>query len=54
MMSISVGTEPSSIARRLEASSTRSIALSGRNRSVMYREESLAAATRAESLILTP
>ena len=35
-------------------SSTRSIALSGRNRSVMYLSESMAEATRAESRISTP
>ncbi len=51
--SISVGTDWSSIASRLAASSTRSIALSGRKRSVMYRDASLAAVTSAESLILT-
>ena len=36
------------------ASSTRSIALSGRNLSVMYLFESTAAVTSAESVILTP
>src|SRR5207253_2139785 len=41
--------------RRLEAaSSIRSMALSGRNRSVMYRWDSMAAATIAESVMRTP
>ena len=35
-------------------SSTRSIALSGRKRSVMYRSDSVAAATSAESVMRTP
>ncbi len=39
--------------RRDAASSTRSIALSGRKRLVMYRSDSVAAATSAESLIAT-
>ena len=39
--SISVGTDWSSIDSRLAASSTRSIALSGRKRSVMYRDAQL-------------
>ncbi len=38
----------------LDASSIRSIALSGRNRSEMYLSASVAAATSASSLILTP
>ncbi len=52
--SISVGTESISIFRRDAASSTRSIALSGRNRSEMYRWDKVAAAISAESLIRTP
>ena len=36
------------------ASSIKSIALSGRKRSLMYRSERLAAATSAESSIATP
>ncbi len=36
------------------ASSIRSIALSGRKRSVIYLEESFAAASRASSVIVTP
>ena len=40
--------------RNLEAaSSTKSMALSGRNRLVMYRLDRFAAATKAESLIVT-
>ena len=38
---------------RLAASSTRSIALSGRKREVMYRSDSVAAATSAPSLMST-
>ncbi len=38
---------------REAASSTRSIALSGRKREVMYRSERVAAATSAESAICT-
>ncbi|MBA7665770.1 hypothetical protein ES703_73844 [subsurface metagenome] len=52
--SISDGRLSISIRNLLVASSTRSIALSGRKRSVIYLFESTAAATRAESLILTP
>ena len=37
-----------------QASSTRSIALSGRNLSLIYLSESTAALTRAPSVILTP
>jgi hypothetical protein len=42
------------IRTREAASSTRSIALSGKNRSVMYRFDKVAAATIALSLIRTP
>ncbi len=52
--SSSIGIESISIRSRLAASSTRSIALSGRKRSVMYRFESVAAATSAESVMRTP
>src|SRR5574337_1073396 len=52
--SSSVGILSISIRRRDAASSIRSIALSGRNRSVMYRLLRTAAATNAESLTLTP
>ena len=51
--STSWGMESISIRRREAASSIRSMALSGRKRSEMYRCESTAAATRAESLIFT-
>ncbi len=51
--SISIGDESSSMRRRDAASSTRSIALSGSWRPVMYRSESDAAATSAESAIVT-
>ena len=47
--SSSAGIESFSILRRLAASSIRSMALSGRNLSVMYRLDITAAATRAES-----
>ena len=52
--SSSIGIESISMRSRDAASSTRSIALSGRKRSVMYRSESVAAATSAESVIRTP
>ena len=52
--SISDGRLSISILSLLVASSTRSIALSGRKRSVIYLLESTAAETSAESLILTP
>jgi hypothetical protein len=48
-VSIGAGRESISIFRRDAASSTRSIALSGKKRSVMYRWLSVAAATIAES-----
>ena len=37
-----------------QASSTKSIALSGKNLSVIYRSDKVAAATKALSLIVTP
>ena len=52
--SISAGTESICVRRREAASSTRSMALSGRKRSVMYRAESRAAATSAASVMRTP
>ena len=52
--STSVGMESISMRSREAASSTRSMALSGRNRPVTYRSESTAAATRAESWMRTP
>ncbi len=52
--SSSAGIESISMRSRLAASSTRSMALSGRKRSVMYRFESTAAATSAESVMRTP
>ena len=52
--SSSAGIESFSIRSRLAASSTRSIALSGRNRSWMYRSDSTAAETIALSVIRTP
>ena len=52
--SISCGRLSISIRIREAASSIKSIALSGRNRSVMYRFESVAAATIAASLMRTP
>ncbi len=52
--SSSAGIESISVRSRAAASSTRSIALSGRNRSEMYRSDSTAAATSAASLIRTP
>ena len=51
--SISTGRESISIRIRDAASSIRSIALSGKNLAVMYRSESVAAATRAASEICT-
>ena len=52
--SSSEGMESSSVLIRAQASSTRSMALSGRKRSVIYLCESVAAATSALSVILTP
>ena len=52
--SISCGEESISMRRRDAASSTKSMALSGRNREVMYRSDRVAAATRAESWMRTP
>ncbi len=52
--SISVGIESISMRSRDAASSTRSIALSGRNRSLMYRSESVAAEINASSVMRTP
>ena len=52
--SISCGSESISIRIRDAASSIRSIALSGKKRSVIYLFESVAAATIAASLIRTP
>uniref|UniRef100_A0A7C9D0X3 Uncharacterized protein n=1 Tax=Opuntia streptacantha TaxID=393608 RepID=A0A7C9D0X3_OPUST len=52
--SSSVGLEVISIFSFAAASSTRSMALSGKKRPVMYRSERTAAATRAPSDILTP
>ena len=52
--SSSTGRLSISIRSMLAASSTRSMALSGRNRSVMYRCDSVAAATRAASRMRTP
>ena len=51
--SISAGMESISILSFDAASSTRSMALSGRKRSAMYRFESTAAATSAESFRFT-
>ncbi len=51
--SISTGDESISMRSRDAASSIRSMALSGRKRDVMYRSDSVAAATRAESLMTT-
>ena len=42
------------IRKELAASSIRSIALSGRKRSLMYRLDKVAAAIKAESEIFTP
>ena len=52
--SISCGQESISVRSLAAASSIRSMALSGRNRSAMYWSESTAAATRAPSRIFTP
>ena len=52
--STSAGMESNSVLIIAQASSTRSIALSGRKRSVIYRLESTAALTNAPSEILTP
>ena len=52
--SSSIGMLSISILSLAEASSIRSMALSGRNLSVIYRFDSTAAAIRAESLTLTP
>ena len=46
--------ESSSVFIMAQASSTRSMALSGRNRSLIYRLDRTAAETRAESVIFTP
>ena len=51
--SISSGAESISMRSRDAASSTRSMALSGSCRPEMYRLESVAAATRAESAMET-
>ena len=52
--SISDGMESISVLIIAQASSTRSMALSGRNLSEMYLSESTAAAISALSVILTP
>ncbi len=52
--SISVGILSISVLNLAAASSITSIALSGKNRSVMYRSASSAAAINAESWIITP
>ena len=52
--SSSVGMESISVRMRAQASSMRSMALSGRNRSVMYRLDRVAAAMMAPSWIFTP
>ena len=54
MTSSSVGIESISVRIIAQASSMRSMALSGRKRSVMYRFESVAAAMIAGSVIFTP
>mmetsp|Transcript_76619 Transcript_76619/g.212067 ORF Transcript_76619/g.212067 Transcript_76619/m.212067 type:complete len:291 (+) Transcript_76619:1155-2027(+) len=54
MRSSSSGCEASCTRMPAQASSTRSTALSGRNRVVMYLSDSVAAATRAASWISTP
>ncbi len=54
IVSSSDGSESISVRSMAQASSTRSMALSGRKRSVIYRLERVAAATRALSWILTP
>ena len=50
----SVGIESSSVLMSAQASSTRSIALSGKKRSEIYLFDNIAAATRALSVIFTP
>ena len=52
--SSSTGTESSCILIVAHASSTKSIALSGKNLSVIYLSDNVAAATKALSLIVTP
>ncbi len=52
--SMATGRLSISIRSRDAASSTRSIALSGRNRPLTYRSERVAAATRAASVMRTP
>jgi hypothetical protein len=52
--STSTGRLSISIRSRLAASSTRSMALSGRKRAVTYRSDRVAAATIAASVIRTP
>ena len=52
--SSSVGMESISVLIRAQASSTKSIALSGRNLSVIYLSDKTAALTKAPSWILTP
>ena len=52
--STSVGIESTSMRSMLAASSTRSMALSGRKRSETYRSDRLAAATSATSAMRTP
>ena len=54
MSSMSAGMESISVRIRAQASSTRSMALSGRKRSEMYLSDSVAAATRALSWMRTP
>ena len=53
MVSSSAGLDVISIFNFAAASSTKSIALSGRNLSAIYRADKVAAATKAESEILT-
>ena len=53
-VSIGAGNESISIFNRDAASSTKSIALSGKKRSVMYRWLNVAAATMAESWMRMP
>ena len=52
--STSTGRLSISMRSRLAASSTRSMALSGRKRAVTYRSDRVAAATIAASVIRTP
>ena len=54
MVFISSGAVRFSMRTRDAASSTRSIALSGRNRSLIYRAESFTAAVSASSVIFNP